>query len=60
MFRKDMEKGSARAVPALSLRSLFGEFYGGFLTPTEAAAGAVIYTIPVGMGLQRLTMRPSR
>ncbi|MFD1796419.1 TRAP transporter large permease [Paracoccus aurantiacus] len=48
-----------RAIPALMLPILIlGGIYGGFFTPTEAAAVAVVYAIPVGMFVYRdLTMR---
>ena len=37
---------------------ILGGIYGGFFTPTEAAAIAVVYTIPVGLFVYReLTLR---
>lgn len=48
-----------KAVPALMLPVIIlGGIYGGFFTPTEAAAVAVIYAIPVGLFVYReLTLR---
>ncbi|WP_404405195.1 TRAP transporter large permease [Pelagibacterium halotolerans] len=43
-----------RALPALMLPVLIlGGIYGGFFTPTEAAAIAVVYAIPVGLFVYR-------
>jgi tripartite ATP-independent transporter DctM subunit len=48
-----------KAVPALMLPVIIlGGIYGGFFTPTEAAAIAVVYAIPVGLFVYReLTLR---
>ena len=46
---KDGVKCTSRAVPALVMPLIIlGGIYGGIMTPTEAAAVAVIYAIPVG------------
>ncbi|WP_299908543.1 TRAP transporter large permease [uncultured Paracoccus sp.] len=43
-----------RAIPALVLPVIIlGGIYGGFFTPTEAAAVAVVYAIPVGLFVYR-------
>ncbi len=46
----DIQKTGIEALPALVLPVLIlGGIYGGFFTPTEAAAIAVCYSIPVGL-----------
>lgn len=50
VFIKTLGKRTGRAIPALVAPFIIlGGIYGGFLTPTEAAAISVIYTIPVGI-----------
>jgi len=50
VYVKTLGKRTVNAVPAMVAPFLIlGGIYGGFLTPTEAAAVAVIYTIPVGI-----------
>ena len=45
-----LRKRGRSALPALTLPFIvLGGIYGGFFTPTEAAAVAVIYAIPIGM-----------
>ncbi len=48
-----------RAIPALMLPVIIlGGIYGGFFTPTEAAAIAVVFAIPIGLFVYReLTLR---
>lgn len=44
------KKGAAGLMPALLMPLIIlGSIYGGFLTPTEAAALSVLYAVPVGM-----------
>ena len=59
VYVKTLGKRTARAIPAMIAPIIIlGGIYGGFLTPTEAAAVAVIYTIPVGIWFYKgLTMR---
>lgn len=48
-FAKDVAKRGFTATPALLMPIIIlGGIYGGVMTPTEAAAIAVIYAIPVG------------
>lgn len=56
---KETGKTGIIALPALILPLLIlGGIYGGFFTPTEAAAIAVVYAIPVGLFVYReLTLR---
>ncbi|HPO05074.1 MAG TPA: TRAP transporter large permease, partial [Bacillota bacterium] len=43
-------KRTSRAIPAMIAPVIIlGGIYGGFMTPTEAAAVSVVYTIPVGI-----------
>ncbi len=50
VFTSELSKRTKRAVPALVAPFIIlGGIYGGFLTPTEAAAVSVLYTIPVGI-----------
>lgn len=50
---------TARAIPALIMPLIIlGGIYGGIMTPTEAAAVAVIYAIPVGVMIYKgLTLK---
>ena len=52
-------KRTGSAIPALMMPFIvLGGIYGGFFTPTEAAAVAVLYTIPVGFFVyKKLTLR---
>lgn len=53
-FARTVGKRTGRAVPALVAPFIIlGGIYGGFLTPTEAASVAVIYTIPIGILVYR-------
>jgi tripartite ATP-independent transporter DctM subunit len=58
VYVKTLGKRTVRAIPAM-----IAPVYGGFLTPTEAAAVSVMYTIPVGIwfykGLNGKTFRES-
>lgn len=56
---KDGVKHTSRAIPALIMPVIIlGGIYGGIMTPTEAAAVAVIYAIPVGFLIYKgLTMK---
>ncbi|MDF3003144.1 MAG: dicarboxylate transporter, DctM subunit [Bacillota bacterium] len=50
MYVKTLGKRTTRALPAMVAPIIIlGGIYGGFLTPTEAAAVSVIYTIPIGI-----------
>lgn len=50
----ETRKRTAHALPALLMPFIIlGGIYGGILTPTEAAAVAVIYAIPVGFWIYR-------
>lgn len=54
VFRKEIGLRSFKAIPALTMPFLvLGGIYGGFVTPTEAAALSVIYTIPIGFLIYR-------
>lgn len=47
---KETTKRTGRAIPAMIAPIIIlGGIYGGFLTPTEAAAVSVLYTVPVGI-----------
>ncbi len=64
VYVKTLGKRTVRAIPAMVAPIIIlGGIYGGFLTPTEAAAVSVIYTIPVGIwfykGLNGKTFRES-
>lgn len=49
-WRKEFSKRTYYAIPALLMPVLIlGGIYGGLVTPTEAAAVAVLYSIPIGM-----------
>jgi tripartite ATP-independent transporter DctM subunit len=48
-FTKEVKRRGFKATPALLMPVIIlGGIYGGIMTPTEAAAVAVIYAIPVG------------
>ena len=50
VYVKTLGKRTTRAIPAMVAPVIIlGGIYGGFLTPTEAAAVSVIYTVPVGI-----------
>lgn len=50
VYVKTLGNRTVRAIPAMIAPIIIlGGIYGGFLTPTEAAAVSVIYTIPVGI-----------
>lgn len=58
-FLKMSQKRTVSAVPALLMPIIvLGGIYGGYFTPTEAAAVAVIYSIPVGFFVyKKLTIK---
>ena len=58
-FSHMVKQRTVSAVPALVMPFIvLGGIYNGFFTPTEAAAVAVIYTIPVGFFIyKRLTLK---
>ena len=58
-FIKTSQKRTVSAVPALLMPIIvLGGIYGGYFTPTEAAAVAVIYSIPVGFFIyKKLTIK---
>lgn len=48
-YRKELKVRTRRAIPALTMPFLvLGGIYGGFVTPTEAAALSVLYALPIG------------
>jgi C4-dicarboxylate transporter DctM subunit len=50
VYVKTLRTRTVRAVPAMIAPIIIlGGIYGGFMTPTEAAAVAVVYTVPVGI-----------
>lgn len=50
VYIQALGKRTGRALPALVAPFIIlGGIYGGFLTPTEAAAISVIYTVPIGI-----------
>ncbi len=50
VYTKELTRRTGRAIPAMIAPIIIlGGIYGGFLTPTEAAAVAVVYTVPVGV-----------
>lgn len=55
----DLKVKTVKAIPALVMPGIIlGGIYGGFMTPTEAAAVVVLYTIPVGMFIYKgLTLK---
>lgn len=64
VYVKTLGRRTTRAIPAMIAPIIIlGGIYGGFLTPTEAAAVSVIYTIPIGIwfykGLNRQTFKES-
>ncbi len=64
VYVKTLGKRTTRAIPAMVAPIIIlGGIYGGFLTPTEAAAVSVIYTIPIGIwfykGLNKTTFKES-
>jgi len=56
---REIQKTGWEALPALILPIIIlGGIYGGFFTPTEAAAIAVVYAIPVGLFVyKKLTLK---
>jgi len=53
-FAKEVAKRAGSATPALFMPIIIlGGIYGGIMTPTEAAAVAVIYAVPVGFFIYR-------
>ncbi len=56
---REIQKTGWEALPALMLPIIIlGGIYGGFFTPTEAAAIAVVYAIPVGLFVyKKLTLK---
>lgn len=58
-FIKMSKKRTVSAIPALLMPVMvLGGIYGGYFTPTEAAAVAVIYSIPVGFFVyKKLTVK---
>ena len=51
---KTVGRRTSRAIPAMIAPIIIlGGIYGGFMTPTEAAAVSVVYTIPVGIWFYR-------
>jgi tripartite ATP-independent transporter DctM subunit len=62
VYAKTLGKRTTKAIPAMVAPIIIlGGIYGGFLTPTEAAAVSVVYTIPVGIwfykGLNQKTFK---
>jgi len=48
-FQSELLKRTGSGIPALTMPVLvLGGIYGGFVTPTEAAAVSVLYTLPIG------------
>lgn len=48
-FQKQLMTRTGKGIPALTMPLLvLGGIYGGFVTPTEAAAISVLYTLPIG------------
>jgi len=61
-FAPELKKRTVNATPALLAPIIIlGGIYGGFLTPTEAAAVSVVYSVPIGWwiykGLNTKTMK---
>lgn len=58
-FRRELTVRTGRGLPALTMPLLvLGGIYGGFVTPTEAAALSVLYVLPIGFLIYRgLTLR---
>lgn len=62
VYVKTLGKRTTRALPAMMAPIIIlGGIYGGFLTPTEAAAVSVVYTVPIGIwfykGLNKETFK---
>ncbi len=62
VYAKTLGKRTTKALPAMVAPIIIlGGIYGGFLTPTEAAAVSVVYTVPVGIwfykGLNKATFK---
>ncbi len=62
VYAKTLGKRTTKALPAMVAPIIIlGGIYGGFLTPTEAAAVSVVYTIPIGIwfykGLNKETFK---
>jgi len=54
VYFKTLGKRTKKAIPAMVAPIIIlGGIYGGFMTPTEAAAVSVVYTIPVGFLVYR-------
>lgn len=54
VYTRTLGKRTTKAIPAMIAPIIIlGGIYGGFLTPTEAAAVSVIYTIPIGIWFYR-------
>ena len=48
-YLKELKKRSKRSLPALLMPFIvLGSIYGGIMTPTESAAVAVFYSVPIG------------
>ena len=58
-FRKELKVRTGQAIPALTMPFLIlGGIYGGFVTPTEAAALSVLYALPIGFFIyKKLTIK---
>ncbi|MEH6812882.1 MAG: TRAP transporter large permease [Motiliproteus sp.] len=54
VFVQEFRRRGVMAIPALAMPMLIlGGIYGGFVTPTEAAALSVLYVLPVGYFIYR-------
>lgn len=54
VYIKTLGKRTGKAIPAMIAPVIIlGGIYGGFMTPTEAAAVSVVYSIPVGFLIYR-------
>jgi tripartite ATP-independent transporter DctM subunit len=58
-YRQQLKLRTGRAIPALTMPFLvLGGIYGGFVTPTEAAALSVLYALPIGFFIYKgLTLK---
>jgi tripartite ATP-independent transporter DctM subunit len=58
-YRKELKVRTGQALPALTMPFLIlGGIYGGFVTPTEAAALSVLYALPIGFFIyKKLTIK---
>ena len=58
-LRREMTKRTKAGIPALTMPFLIlGGIYGGFVTPTEAAALSVLYVLPLGFWIYKgLTLK---